>query len=92
MNPALSRTDFDQLLAQQRRLIELTNELEYCLYTLGEVPPAGPVQACRRTAGVLVAALRDFLFRQDQRVLPVLDELSRPDAAGSGHRGRVPGA
>jgi hypothetical protein len=77
MNPSFSRADFEQLLAQQQQLIELTNELEYRLYALGEVPPGGPAHACQQAAGMLVGTLRAFLFRQDQHVLPVLDVLSR---------------
>jgi hypothetical protein len=75
--PAISRPDFDQFLAEQQQLIALTNELEYCLYALGEGPLTEPVQACQQSAGTLVGALRAFLFRQDQQVLPILDALSR---------------
>jgi hypothetical protein len=80
--PAFSRADFDQILAQHRRLIELANELEYRLYSLYAVSPAEPVQACQEAAGTLLGALRDFLFRQDQQVLPVLDGLSLPEKSG----------
>jgi hypothetical protein len=85
MSPtAFCRDAFDELLAQHQRLIELANELEFHLYSLSAVPPAEPVQACQETAGALLGALRDFLFRQDQQVLPILDALSRPAAGSAG--------
>jgi hypothetical protein len=83
--PGLTRTDFERLLAEQQRLVELGNELEYRLYLLGQGPPDAPVTACQQAGGALLGALRDFLFRQDQEVLPVLDELTR---AGEHPRGR----
>jgi hypothetical protein len=79
--PRFSRADFDQLLAQQQQLIELSNELEYRLYRMGEAPPDSPAQACQQAGGALLGVLRTFLFRQDQQVLPVLDALSEDSRA-----------
>jgi hypothetical protein len=71
----MTRADFEALLAEQERLVELCNELEYRLYQLGQ--DAGePATACQQAGGALVGALRDHLFRQDQQVLPVLDALA----------------
>jgi hypothetical protein len=82
--PSFLRADFDQLLAQQERLIGLTNELEYRLHCVAEVPPVEEIQACQQAAGMLISALREFLFRQDQKVLPVLEAMSRPETTPSG--------
>jgi hypothetical protein len=74
---AFARADFDRLLGEHQQLLGLTNELEYRLYQLGEVPAGGPAAACRQAAAAVVGFLRDFLFRQDQQVLPVPDALTR---------------
>jgi hypothetical protein len=71
--PTLSRAEFEQLLAEHQRLITLTNQLEFCLYRLAEAPPCEPVTECQQAAGALIGALRSFLFRQDQQVLPFLE-------------------
>jgi hypothetical protein len=72
----MTRAEFEQILEEQRGLVELANELEYRLYLLGQGPADAPAVACQQAGGALLGALRDFLFRQDQQVLPVLDELS----------------
>jgi hypothetical protein len=76
MNASLpSRADFEQLLAEHLRLIHLANVLEFQLHLLGESPPDSPAAGCQQAAGALLGALRNFLFRQDQHVLPVLESL-----------------
>jgi hypothetical protein len=80
----LQRAEFEGLVADQSRLIALANELEYCLYAVGDRPDDEPVTACRQAAGALLGALRAILFRHDQTVLPLLESLMedrplRPD-------------
>ena len=69
----ISRTDFENLLSQHRQLIELANDLEYQMYRLGELTPDERVSDCQRGGGSLVGSLRDYLFRLDQQVFPLLD-------------------
>ncbi len=76
MSPTLTRGDFEQLLTDQRCLVELLNDLEYQLYQLGEVAADEPIAGCQQAAGALISALRHYLFRQDQIVLPVFDSLT----------------
>jgi hypothetical protein len=76
MEPSFSRADFEQLLGEHQRLIELANDLEYQLYRLGEQPGGSPAAACQQAAGALLGRLRDVLFRHDQQVFPLLDALS----------------
>jgi hypothetical protein len=74
MRPAvsLSRQELDDLLSQHRQVIRLMNDLEYCLYRIGESDhPAA--HECRQAAGALIGCLRDLLFRQDQQVFPLLE-------------------
>jgi hypothetical protein len=73
--PVLSRAEFDQLLTEHSRLIELANELEYRLYLLGEHPSDSPIAQCQQAAGALIGSLRNVLFRHDQSVLPMLEGL-----------------
>ena len=75
--PAITRTNFEQLVAEHQEVIRLANELEYQLYCLGENHGADGVNACQQAGGSLLAALRKLLFRHDQQVLPVLDTLVR---------------
>jgi hypothetical protein len=70
---ALTRRDFDTLVEEQQTLIGLVNELEYQLYRLGDTASTECVHECRQAAGTLVGALRSFLYRQDQQVLPLLE-------------------
>jgi hemerythrin-like domain-containing protein len=70
----LTREDLDVLLSEHRRLIQLTNELEYCLYRVGS-PDEPAVRDCQEAAGTLIGCLRDHLFRHDQQVLPALEAL-----------------
>jgi hypothetical protein len=52
---------------------------------LGELPPDERVTACQQAGGALVGLLRNFLYRHDQQVLPVLEasiEPSVPNATG----------
>ena len=72
----LSRTDFEQLIAEHRQLIFLANDLEFHLYQMGETPGPAQVNHCRQTAGTLIGLLRTVLFRHDQQVLPLLEERS----------------
>ena len=73
--PPLTRDDFERLLADQQQLIELTNQLEYQMYRLGELPPDERVTECQQTGGTLIGLLRSVLFRNDQQVFPLLDTL-----------------
>jgi hypothetical protein len=73
--PAFDRSDFDQLVAAHLRLVDLTTELEYQLYRLGDTPVSEQDAACRQAAGALIGELRKALFRHDQQVLPVLESL-----------------
>jgi hypothetical protein len=52
------------------------NDLELHLYRLGEVQDER-VAACQQSAGALIGLLRDLLFRYDQEVLPILEEVSQ---------------
>jgi hypothetical protein len=73
----LSREDFERLLADQQQLIELTNQLEYQMYRLGELPPDERVRECQQAGGMLIGLLRGVLFRHDQQIFPLLDSLLR---------------
>jgi hypothetical protein len=76
----LDRADFDQLVAEHRQLIRLTNELEFQLYQMGEAPGPEQVKECRQAAGALIGLLRQVLFRHDQQVLPLLEgPIARPE-------------
>jgi hypothetical protein len=79
MNPSLpiSRADFENLLTQYQQLIDLANDLEYQIYRLGELPVDERVSNCQRAAGSLIGLLRDFLFRQDQQVMPLIESAYR---------------
>lgn len=70
----LTKLEFEQLLAAHRQLIELANDFEFHLYSLGEQPDDHPVSACQRCAGALLGRLREYLFFQDQHVLPMLEK------------------
>jgi len=75
MSPSaqLSRADFESLLHDHQRLIELVNDLEYQMYRLGELPAGERVTECQQAGGALVGMLRNVLFRHDQQVFPFLD-------------------
>jgi hypothetical protein len=82
--PPLTRPQFEALLQEQQVLVGLVNDLEYQLYCLGDTPTAERVGECRQAAGVLVGALREHLYRQDQQVLPLLEGgLATEDNAGA---------
>jgi hypothetical protein len=72
---SLSRADFELLVAEHRQLILLANELEYQLYRLGAAPTPEIAADCQHAAGELIGVLRQALFRHDQQVLPVLEEM-----------------
>lgn len=72
-SPTMERRDFEQLLSEHCQLIQLANDLEYQLYSVGDRPDAERVQACQQSAGALVKVLREFLFRHDQQILPILE-------------------
>jgi hemerythrin-like domain-containing protein len=76
MNPAvrLTREELDRLLSEHRRLIQLANDLEYCLYRMGAADEPH-VRECQQAVGALIGCLRDHLFRNDQEVFPVLEAL-----------------
>jgi hypothetical protein len=76
---ALSRADFEHLLGEQHQLIELSNQLEYHLYRLGELPPNERVTECQQAGGTLIGLLRKVLFRNDQQIFPLLDSLAAND-------------
>ncbi len=73
----MSPSDFVRLLAEHRQLIRLANELEFHLYQMGEAPGPEQVKECRKAAGTLIGQLRQVLFRHDQQVLPLLEQLVR---------------
>jgi hypothetical protein len=75
--PPFPRAEFEQLLVAHQRLIELANDLEFRLYHLGELPGNERVTECQQAAGALIGRLREVLFRHDQQVLPLLDDLTR---------------
>jgi Hemerythrin HHE cation binding domain len=72
----ITRDEFDSLLAEHQQLIELANDLELCLYRLGESPPDENVAKCQQSAGTLIGVLRNMLFHQDQTVFPLLDPMT----------------
>jgi hypothetical protein len=76
--PTFSRADWERLVAGHQEVIRLANELEYHVYSLGEVPPHPRVSELQQAAGTLIGHLRGLLFRHDQQVLPVLEALSDP--------------
>jgi hypothetical protein len=69
----VTRDEFDTLVQEQQTLIRLVNDLEYQLYRVGDAAAAVGVDECRQSAGVLIGALRSFLYRLDQQVLPLLE-------------------
>ena len=71
----LSRADFEQLVEEHRQLIRLANELEYQLYRLGAAFTPEAATGCQHAAGELIGMLRQALFRHDQQVLPLLEEM-----------------
>lgn len=71
--PDMDRRDFEVLLSQHWQLIQLANDLEYQLYSVGDCAGPERVQACQQSAGALIKLLREFLFRHDQQVLPILE-------------------
>jgi hypothetical protein len=73
MRSPLSRSDFEQLLAEHGRLIRLTNELEFHLYQVGAEPTPEHITECQQAACALIGNLRSVLFRHDQQVLPILE-------------------
>jgi hypothetical protein len=77
--PAFSRNDFEGLLGEHERLIALANDVEFCLHALAGGAAEERLQSLQQSAGTLVSALRNYLFRQDQLVLPVVDALSRQE-------------
>ncbi len=75
--PEFLRSDFEQLLDQHQRLIALANDVEFSLHALAGGATEETIGALQQTAGTLVSALRNYLFRQDQQVLPIVDALSK---------------
>ena len=77
------RRQFELLLDDHQKMIDLINALELKLYSLGEAPDHSPIQECQQAGGLLISQLRNLLFRWDQEVLPLLDSLApiRPAAA-----------
>lgn len=71
--PEYDRSQFEHLLADHLRMIELVNALELKLYSLGDTPEHSPTQECQQAGGLLISQLRSLLFRWDQEVLPLLD-------------------
>lgn len=69
----IERHDFEQLLSEHWQLIQLTNDLEYHLYRIGDRPEPERVEACQQSGGALIGLLRHVLFRHDQQVLPILE-------------------
>jgi hypothetical protein len=95
MHPqSLTRPEFEAILQEQQALIGLVNDLEEQLYRLGDSPEVEHVSECRQAAGALLGALRAFLYRQDQQVLPLLEAaLATEDLAGIAYdreKARIP--
>ena len=67
------RSQFDNLIDDHQKMIDLINALELKLYSLGEAPDHSPIQECQQAGGLLISQLRNLLFRWDQEVLPLLD-------------------
>lgn len=85
--PTIERRDFEELLAQYWQLIQLANDLEFQLYSVGDNADPERVQACQQSAGALIKLLREFLFRHDQQVLPILEnQLDRGAGAAEAAR------
>jgi hypothetical protein len=78
--PTFLRADWERLVAEHREAIRLVNQLEFQVYSLGEVPPHPRVAEIQQAAGALIGLLRGLLFRHDQQVLPVLEALSQAGA------------
>jgi hypothetical protein len=72
--PPLEQAQLEELLADHHEVIRLANELEYCLYRLGEIQGEERVTACQQAGGTLIGRLRTLLFRHDQTVFPLLHE------------------
>lgn len=81
--PQFHREQFDLLLKEQQELVEAVNQLEYCLYQLGEAPPDSATANCQLAAGALIGQLRKLLFRWDQEVLPTLEAVAETEATAS---------
>jgi hypothetical protein len=75
--PEFERSDFEQLLDEHQHLIALANDVEFCLHALAGGAGEEAIQSLQHSTGSLVRLLRQYLFRQDQQVLPVVDALSR---------------
>lgn len=86
--PEYHRGQFETLLADHQRLIELINALELKLYSLGEAPEQSPPQECQQAGGLLISQLRSLLFRWDQEVLPLLDTFTSTCPAPSAVQGQ----
>lgn len=77
------RRQFELLLDDHQKMIDLINALELKLYSLGEAPDHSPIQECQQAGGLLISQLRNLLFRWDQEVLPLLDTLTTTRSATS---------
>jgi hypothetical protein len=75
--PPLEQAHLEELLAEHQEVIHLANELEYCLYRLGETQGEERVTACQQAGGALIGRLRTLLFRHDQLVFPLLQEAAQ---------------
>jgi hypothetical protein len=75
--PEFHRSDFELLVDEHQRLIALANDVEFCLHALSGGVNEETIHALQQSTGGLVRVLRQYLFRQDQQVLPVVDTLSR---------------
>ena len=73
--PEFRRGDFERLLDEHRRLIELANDVEFCLHALSSGVTEENLRALQQSTGTLVSVLRNHLFRQDQHVLPLVDAI-----------------
>jgi hypothetical protein len=82
--PEIQRSDFEQLLDEHQRLVGLANDVEFCLHSLAGGGSEEAIHALQLSTGSLVRLLRQYLFRQDQQVLPVIDTLSGRSMEGGG--------
>jgi len=71
----ISRSEFTALLNEMQRLVAHVNDLEYHIHALGADVSGESAIYCQQAAGALIGLLRGFLFRLDQQVLPLLEQM-----------------
>ena len=94
MDPAHrpTRAEFESLVSGEQEVVRLVNRLEYALYLLGERADPDRVTECQQAAGALIGTLRPFLFQLDQRIFPLLDEMTAGEGSRDAANPAVPAA